>query len=241
MNLEEESQMFKDKYDLTLSQNTFLAKKLIADSVYCGIQLEGSPLTFPETQTLLDGVNIPHASLNDIQTVLNMRDAWKYVLKTINEPFTLDYVCKVNELVARNESLEWGVLRTGDVGISGTSYRPEIPQKEYVDNRINELMNSNMSATEKALTYFLWGARSQLFWDGNKRTSLICANKLLIMQGKGIIAIPTEKIPQFNTLLTHYYESKEHNNLMEFLYESSIRGIEFQNQNNNVMHVEPDR
>lgn len=233
--------MLKDKYNLTVSQNIFLAKKLIADSVYCGIQLEGSPLTFPETQTLLDGVNIPHASLNDIQTVLNMRDAWRYVLKTINEPFTLDYVCKVNEYVARNESLEWGTLRTGDVGISGTTYRPEIPQEEYVNNRINELVNSKVSATEKALTYFLWGARSQLFWDGNKRTSLICANKLLIKEGKGIIAIPTEKIPKFNNLLTNYYETKEHKELMNFLYETSIRGIEFQNQKNNVMHVEPDR
>ena len=27
------------------------------------------------------------------------------------------------------------------------------------------------STTEKALNYYLWAIRSQLFWDGNKRTS----------------------------------------------------------------------
>lgn len=38
-----------------------------------------------------------------------MRDAWKYVLSMLDEPFSLDYACKVNSFVARNESLEWGV------------------------------------------------------------------------------------------------------------------------------------
>ena len=32
--------------------------------------------------------------------------------------------------------------------------------------------------------------RSQLFWDGNKRTSNIVANSILIKNGKGIISIP---------------------------------------------------
>ena len=32
--------------------------------------------------------------------------------------------------------------------------------------------------------------RSQLFWDGNKRTSSICANKIMIENGNGIIKVP---------------------------------------------------
>lgn len=31
------------------------------------------------------------------------------------------------------------------------------------------------STTEKALNYYLWSIRSQLFWDRNKRTSNIVA------------------------------------------------------------------
>ena len=85
----------KDKYNLTLEQNLFLAKKLIVDTIYCGIRMEGSRMTFPETQTILQGVNVPNASLDDIQAILNMRDAWKYVLSTINEPISLELICKV--------------------------------------------------------------------------------------------------------------------------------------------------
>lgn len=42
-----------------------------------------------------------------------MRDAWRYLANTIDEPVTLAYLCKLNEFIARNEALEWGVLRTG--------------------------------------------------------------------------------------------------------------------------------
>lgn len=226
--------MLKDKYNLTRKQSEFLAKKLIADTIYCGIKMEGSKMTFPETQTILDGVNVPNATLNDIQAILNMRDAWKYVLGSLDEPFTLDYACKVNSFVARNESLDWGVLRYGQVGITGTDYVPPIPQREDVEQYIMELQQSELSTTEKALKYFAWGAKSQLFRDGNKRTSLICANKQLLQEGKGLLSIRDSDIPQFNKLLTGYYEetagSSRQEQLVNFLYDNSIRGITFQNE-----------
>lgn len=224
----------QDIFNLTRKQSVFLAKKLIADTIYCGIKMEGSKMTFPETQTILDGVNVPNATLDDIQAILNMRDAWKYVLGTLDEPLTLEYACKVNSYVARNESLEWGVLRYGNVGIGGTNYKPPLPVKEEVEKNIDELLNADISVTEKAVTYFMWGAKRQLFWDGNKRTSLICANKILLQNGKGLLSIKEADIPQFNKYLTQYYEETDGRQaataLKDFLYETSIRGITFENE-----------
>ncbi len=224
----------EDKYHLTPRQSEYLARKFVADTIYCGIKMEGSKMTFPETKTILDGINVPNATLDDIQAILNMRDAWKYVLSTLNEPFSLDYACKVNSFVARNESLEWGVLRSGRVGISGTDYVPPIPERSCVEQFITELLASQGTVTEKALTYFAWGAKSQLFWDGNKRTSLICANKLLLQAGKGLLSIKDYDIGEFNGLLTNYYEetkgSENMAKLIDFLYEKSVRGIEFENK-----------
>ena len=222
-----------DKYNLTRKQSVFLAKKLIADTIYCGIKMEGSKMTFPETQTILDGVNVPNATLDDIQAILNMRDAWRYVLETLDEPFSLDYACRVNGFVAGNESPARGVLRTGRVGISGTEYVPPIPDRDAADSAIRNLMASQKSVTEKALAYFAWGAKSQLFWDGNKRTSLICSNKILLQEGKGLLSIRESGIKKFNRLLTNYYEEttgdEHYRNLTSFLYNESIRGIEFEN------------
>lgn len=219
----------RDKFKHTKDENIFLAKKLLVENVYCGIKMEGSKITFPETKTILNGVNVPHATIDDIQSILNMRDAWKYVLSDPDQTFNLEFVCKVNEHVARNESLEWGKLRTGTVGISGTDYKPELPNREKAVKWISNLLCKNISTTEKAIEYFLWGARSQLFWDGNKRTSLICANKIMISGRAGLLTISDRNMATFNHLLTEYYESADNAKIKLFLYETSIKGIEREN------------
>ena len=156
-----------------------------------------------------------------------MRDAWKYLVKTIDAPVTLEYLCKLNEFIARNEALEWGVLRTGSVGISGTDYMPPVPVYEEVSDALCALIsNTDMTATEKALEAFVWGARGQFFWDGNKRTSMTLANKILVSAGAGILTITDRHMEQFNTLLLNYYNSGNSAELKEFLYQNTIQGIE---------------
>lgn len=235
----------QDKYNLTQEQSVFLAKKMIKENVYSGVKLEGINLTFPETQAILDGINVPSATIDDIQTILNMRDAWRYVLKTLDEPFTLDYACRVNYYVARNESLDWGVLRYGEVGIGGTDYKPPIPERRNVEESIQRIMDWDVSITEKAIHYFVWGSKQQLFWDGNKRTSLICANKILLQHGHGIMTIRDNNAVKFNELLTKYYEEKTGNtnysNLVNFLYENGVQGIEFGKQLNQETEMHLDR
>lgn len=100
-----------NKYKLTLEQNIFLAKRNIVDNIYCNARMEGINVTFPQTQTILDGVNVPNLKIYDIECILNLRDAWKYLINNISEEFCLNFICKINEYVARNESLEWGTLR----------------------------------------------------------------------------------------------------------------------------------
>ncbi len=101
-----------DKYNMTLEQNVFLAKRNIVDNVYSNARIEGVNVTFPETQAILEGANVAKLKIDEIQCILNLRDAWKFVIFSVEEKFDLDYICKVNEYVARNESLDWGKLRT---------------------------------------------------------------------------------------------------------------------------------
>jgi hypothetical protein len=218
---------FKDKYALTDRENVFLAKKFWSENIYCGMRLENRNVTFPETETILQGVNVPNVSLDDIVAILNMRDAWKHLLSTITANIDIDYICKINGLVSRNESLEWGVLRTGQVGISGTSYVPPLPVLATVGEELSSLLASPASATEKALRLFLWGARSQLFWDGNKRTSLLLANKNLISNGCGILIIKDTNMEQFSLLLTDFYNTNKEDTILTFLYENAIKGIDY--------------
>ena len=218
--------MFKDKYHMTPEESRFLAKKKWDENVYCGMKMENRAVTFPQTKTILEGVNVPNVQLDDIQAILNMRDAWRFLLGSIDEPVTLDYVCKLNAYIARNEALEWGKLRTGRVAISGTDYEPPVPTQDGAERELAAILDADVSATEKALTAFAWGTRGQLFWDGNKRTSLALANKIMLQAGAGMLTITEKNMEQFNDKLLEYYNTGESVALLSFLYETSIQGIE---------------
>ena len=216
---------YKDKYTLTPQQSAFLAKKKWDENVYCGMRMENRAVTFPQTKTILNGVNVPNVQLDDIQAILNMRDAWRYLMASAEEPLTLEYICKLNDFIARNEALEWGKLRTGSVGISGTEYLPPIPKYEEVKAQLEGILTAEISTTEKALNVFAWGARGQFFWDGNKRTSLTAANKVLISGGAGILTITDKHMERFNVLLLDYYNTGKADDLKQFLYENAIQGM----------------
>ena len=217
---------YPDKYHLTKEQSLFLAKKHWDENVYCGMKMENRAVTFPQTKTILEGVNVPNVHLDDIQAILNMRDAWRYLMQSFEEPLTLEYICKLNEYIARNEALEWGKLRSGRVSIPGTDYLPPVPNEETAKAQLANILQEDTTATEKALNLFLWGTRGQLFWDGNKRTSLAAANKLLLQAGAGMLTIQEKNMEQFNALLVGYYDTGDGETLKAFLYDHALQGIE---------------
>ena len=73
----------------------------------------------------------------------------------------------------------------------------------------------------------LYGMRAQLFWDGNKRTSTLCTNKIMIENGVGIIKVPDSKLEEFNTLLTEFYNTNDNTKIEQFIYDNCIDGILF--------------
>ena len=218
----------RDKYHLTKEQNIFLAKKVLVSNIYNSARLEGINTSYPDTKTILEGVDVPSLRLDEINCILNLRDAWNFTLSNIDTDITLDFICKVNSFVSRNESLEWGVLRTGKVGINGVDYIPDIPNREDVITNINELLKEE-NITSRSLNLMLYLMRSQIFWDGNKRTAILVANKLLISNGCGIISVKEDDINEFNNLLTEYYNTGNKDKIIPFLYDKCIFGLELNN------------
>lgn len=217
---------YPNKYHMTAAESLFLAKKKWDENVYCGMKMEDRAVTFPQTKTILDGVNVPEVRLDDIQAILNMRDAWRFQLEHMDAAVDLEYLCRLNGLIARNEALSWGELRTGRVAISGTDYTPPVPSQEEVAAGLTDILTREVSATEKALDAFCWGTRGQFFWDGNKRTSLVLANKILLAEGAGMLTITEKHMEAFNTLLLNYYDTGKPEALKDFLYENAIQGLE---------------
>lgn len=216
----------KDKYSMEVEDNILLAKRNTVDSIYSESRLEGIAVTFPETQQIYDGRNIAGLSVEDIVKVNNLKHAWQFLLDTIEYPIDLKYIRQLNCEVGAGIVFDAGKIRTSSVRITGTTWMPEIPNYEAAENRIKEIMESGLSYTEKAVDVMLYIMRSQLFYDGNKRTAQLAANQILIQNGKGLIHIPVEQQIEFLNMLVDYYESNQSEEIKKFLFEFSIEGIE---------------
>lgn len=214
-----------DKFHLSQKENVFLAKERLNSIIYNSVKLEGFNTNYFNVKKILNGSNVPSLKLDEINCILNLRDAWNFVLSNIDEPIILEFICKINAFVSRGESLEWGVLRTGKVGINGVDYIPDIPDETKIIADIKNIMKEE-NITKRSLVLMLYLMRTQAFWDGNKRTSMIVANKIMIENGCGVITIKEEYFKEFNILLTKYYNTNKMESLLEFLYNNCIFGME---------------
>lgn len=216
----------KDKFQLTQKENIFLAKRNIVDSIWKSANLEGINITFPETNAIYEKLKVKEVDISEVNTILNLKHAWKEILSTIDEELNLEYICKIHNEVAKDEALTWGKLRTGTVGISGTNYIPKIPEKKEVEEQLEKIKSISPN-TMRCIQLMLYLMKSQLFWDGNKRTAMLIANKEMIKNGNGIISIPIENITEFNELLSRYYTYNETEKLVDFIYTKTISGINY--------------
>lgn len=117
-----------------------------------------------------------------------------------------------------------GQMRIYNVKIGGTNWVPELPNEENVVNELEKL-NKIECVTERAITIMCYLMRTQFFTDGNKRTAMLFANKIMIENGKGIISIPIEEDINFGNELIKYYETGNMESLKMFIYDKAIDGI----------------
>lgn len=211
---------------MTVEQNIFLAKRNIVDYIWKSAHLEGIDVTFPETQQIYDGGNIGRLRVDEIVTINNLKHAWQFILSTIEQKADFNYLCSINALVGSNLVENAGNLRSGDVRIGGTNWKPALPNKNVFEEEI-EKMNQIENATQRAIRTMTYIMKSQLFWDGNKRSAMLFANKIMIQNGIGIITIPIEKREEFGKKLIQYYETDEIEELEKFVYDNCIDGIQF--------------
>ena len=124
-----------------------------------------------------------------------------------------------------------GRLRTTPVNIGGTSWKPLFPIESQIKEELEALLNQPLKTkTEIAIEIMLWIMRRQMFIDGNKRVAMLFANKIMIDNGCGIITIAQENQPTFFEKLIKFYETGDNIDLKEWIYETSIDGIDYQNK-----------
>lgn len=218
--------MLQDKYRMTQENNVLFAKRNLVDSIYKEAKLEGIGVTFSDTYEIFNGRVVPGLSLDDTIKINNLKRAWQFVFDTLNYPIDLRYIRQINSEIGKGVVFKEGMLRDSEVRIGGTSWKPDLPNEDNINIFINDVTNNlDLSATERAIETLLYLMRCQIFYDGNKRTAQLIANKIMIESGAGIISIPVEQQHPFLEKLITFYETGEQSDISTFLYTSSIDGV----------------
>ena len=213
------------KYNMTKEDNIFFAKRKLIDNLYKSANLEGIAVTFADTVAFVNNVNTGNISIDDMLKLKGLKDAWEFVLNTIDEELTINYIKKIHFEICKGQGVvPLGEFRDKGVGITGTNYRPKLPRECNYDNELKNIMNTD-SAIDRCITLFLWIQRSQMFLDGNKRVANLVANKEMIKNGMGILAVPVEKIGEYFTLLINFYETNDYTEIKKWIYENCIDGL----------------
>lgn len=199
-----------------------LSKKLLPDTIFNMASLEGNPFTYPEVQTLVDGITVGGHKVSDEQQIYDLRDSWNYLYDLISSDkfqLTKGTFDRINLIVAKNEALVSGKFRSSQVRIGGTEYLP--PKAEELEgifcSELPEIIERCESKRELAIELFLWGALNQFYYDGNKRTGRLVANGVLLSNGQGILNVRAKDKLEFNQLMIEFYETKKADNICDFL------------------------
>lgn len=198
-----------------------LAKRQLPELVYDAVNLEGIQYTLPEVMTLLDGVTVGGHKLSDETITLNQATAWRHLFAALeSHHFVLsqDFVCKLHAIAGKEEALKWGCFRDGNVTIAGTDYMP--PSAKTLPQHFEAMLNASQKIEDlydRAIFVFLNMARTQFFYDVNKRMGRFMMNGILLDAGYPVINVPAKRQLEFNTKMLAFYHNNDPTMMNAFL------------------------
>ena len=207
----------------------FLAAKQLPELVCDAVNLEGVNFTLPEIQTLLGGITVGGHRLQDETMALNQASAWRSLFAAVEgERFTLgkEFVCELHAVLAREEAFAWGIFRKDGVTIAGTDYVPPGADKlpglwRRLEKKHQPAMRQSEIDIEQtyshAIGLFLQMARTQFFYDANKRLGRLMMNGILLINGLPAINLPAKKQLEFNQLMLSFYSSNDEQPMQGFM------------------------
>ncbi len=212
----------------------FRLQKMLAQYVWDASVLEGNPFTYPQVKTVLDGITVGGHKIFDQEQVRNLAASTKELLHLVKTgSFKLDKktFTDLHNIVAREEALEWGHFRgegkeqhyTPHVGLGqADDYIP--PATLPGAPGLNKIFSEGLAQLEKVsnplergMAFFLFGALAQFYFDGNKRTSRMMMNGVLMSNGIDAISIPAARAQEFNEKMVEFYVNKDALPMMNFL------------------------
>ena len=143
-------------YNMTKEDNIFFAKRKIIDNIYKSANLEGIAVTFADTVDFYNNVNNGKISVDNMLKLKGLKDAWEYILNSIDDDLTINYIKKIHFEICKGQNVNpLGEFRETGVGITGTSWRPKLPSECDYEKELNDILN-NPDKQDLAINLFCW-------------------------------------------------------------------------------------
>lgn len=215
---------YLNQYHLTPSENYQLAKDNLDKLIRMTAKLEDIDVNILQINKIINNKPTNNISKGKVDLINQLNNGWLEMLNHYSSNLTLTMEQNINEIVAHDTAAFPGYLRngTGNVETDQGDFNPPMISETAEQNFLQQLLKSNQSATDEALTLMYHNMRQQLFYDGNKRTAIIIANKIMFDNGAGIICLPLDKWSIWQHKLTKFYFTNDMSSIKLWTYQNCI-------------------
>jgi Fic family protein len=214
--------------DSPLDAIKIFKKNFVEITWNCLSTFENNPASLPQTETILKGQSVSGISISDLMQVKNFGDGAKKLLEFLSsDTFGLDEktASALHNFTGKEEALKWGKFRDRPVHIRGVGYNPpDAEDLPGIAQRGFSFLNHHISSPiERALGVFLFMARTQFFFDANKRTALLMMNGVLLQNGFYPVTFMQRDSEEFTKILNDFYNSANASGMMNFFAEATLK------------------
>ncbi|MFE3454430.1 hypothetical protein ACFXJ8_36455 [Nonomuraea sp. NPDC059194] len=214
----------------TVERAIWRYQRALPEFVWDAAALEGNPFTYPEVQTLMDGITVGGRKLSDERQVANLAEAARELVDVVKTGcFRLDKPTSdhFHYLIARDEALSPSPRKltvTPGVGL-GEHGRYLPPSTEPGGQNLREMFTRGIETPEaevedpfeQAIAYFLFATLQQFYFDGNKRTGRSMMNGHLMAHGIDAISVSALRRAEFNATMVGFFRAKDATEAFAFL------------------------
>ncbi len=185
-------------------------ERLVIELSWKSSKIEGNTYTLLDTEKLiLENKETLGYSKSETQMILNHRDAFSYIHSHAAQfqTVTRKNLEEIHSIIVKDLNVNLG-FRSRAVGIIGSIYRPldNIYQIIEAVDGLSKMVSKSETPYAKALLALLGISYIQLFEDGNKRTSRLMTNALLISHSLVPLSYRSVDEEEYKSAILVFYE-----------------------------------
>lgn len=185
-------------------------ERLVIELSWKSSKIEGNTYSLLDTEKLLlEHQEAAGHNKEESRMIINHKDAFHYVreFKEQYKTVTRKNLEDLHAIIVHDLGIEHG-FRTSLVGVTGSSYRP-LDNVHQITEAVDDLTDAIGRTTDpyaKALLSLIGIAYIQPFADGNKRTSRLMGNALLLAHGLSPLSYRSVDESEYRAAVLAFYE-----------------------------------